>query len=170
LGEPGVCEPADSGDGCSELCLNEFCIGLVGDWDGDGICDDGPADFCIGGEVEGCKDNCRHAPNPFQEDSGAIGSDPPDGVGDACQCGDVTRDGRVNSADATMIIRKALGLSSPVFRAPCNCDVTGDGKCNSADAVMIIREYLDLYAPHFGYNCGNYTGACQCDQDGNCLR
>jgi hypothetical protein len=116
-------------------------------------------------------DNCPHAANPSQEDNGGIGNDPPDGIGDACQCGDVTGDGKVNSGDATMITRKALGLSAPAFNVPCKCDVTdvsGD-TCNSADATMITRMALGLPAPLFGNHCGNYTGGCECDGAGNCL-
>jgi hypothetical protein len=114
-------------------------------------------------------DNCEYAQNPTQEDTGGIANDPPDGIGTACQCGDVTGDGKVNSADATMIIRKALGVTAPHFNLPCNCDVTGEGTCDSADAMAIVREALDLSAPAFGNSCGNYTGSCECDAAGNCL-
>jgi hypothetical protein len=133
------------------------CAGSGGDSDGDDICNN--------------EDNCPYASNPGQADSGGIGNGPPDGIGDACQCGDVTGDGKVNSADATMIIRKSLGLTAPAFNVPCNCDVTdvsGD-TCNSADATMITRKALGLSAPPFGNHCGNYTGACACDAGGNCL-
>jgi hypothetical protein len=122
-----------------------------------------------GDDVPDASDNCPYAYNPGQEDSGGIATDPPDGIGDACQCGDVTGDGKVNSADATMITRKALGLSAPAFNVPCNCDVTdvsGD-TCNSADATIITRKALGLSAP-FGNHCGNYTGECTCDANGNC--
>jgi hypothetical protein len=103
-------------------------------------------------------DNCPYAYNPDQEDTGGIAEDPPDGIGDACQCGDVTGDGKVNSADATMIIREALGLSAPGFNVPGNCDVTGDENCNSADATMVTRKALGLWAPVFGNNCENFVG------------
>jgi hypothetical protein len=115
-------------------------------------------------------DNCPYVHNPGQEDTGDGFGNPPDGIGNACQCGDVTGDGTINSADATMIVRKALGLSAPAFNNECNCDVTdvsGD-TCNSADATMIIRKALGLSAPAFGNKCGNYTGECTCDSFGNC--
>lgn len=153
------------------------------DTDGDGVFDDGGNNGtrgdqgCLGGENENCDDNCRFVQNPLQEDSGGRANGPPDGIGDVCQCGDVTGDGKYNSADATMIKRNAIGLSAPLFNVPGNCDVTGDGKCNSGDATMIKRKAIDLAAPLFiSQKCPNYTngppqGACAfslLDADGNC--
>ena len=103
-----------------------------------------------------CTDNCPFERNGDQNDRGGVGSfsgPDGDGIGDACQCGDVTGDGVVNSFDATMIKRHALGLSAPVFNVPELCDVTGDGACNSFDATMITRAALGLSAPLFGQNC-----------------
>jgi hypothetical protein len=115
-------------------------------------------------------DNCPYAWNPGQEDTGGFHTATPDGIGNACQCGDVTGDGKVNSVDATMITRKALGLSAPAFNVPCNCDGTGDGKCNSADADTLIRGgFFPPWPPLFSNSCGNYTGSCECDESGNCL-
>ena len=134
------------GDGCNSSCRLEqvSCVGRGDDSDGDGICGD--------------EDNCPFVANPQQEDSGGVGSQGPDGIGDACQCGDVTGDGIGNSFDATMIKRQALGLSAPLFNVPDNCDVTGDGNCNSFDATMITRKALGLSAPVFGNHCPNFTG------------
>jgi len=122
------------------------CEDLSGDSDQDGICDS--------------EDNCPFVENPGQEDCCSPGPSAvgPDGIGDACQCGDVTGDGVANSFDATMIKRQALGLSAPLFNVPKNCDVTGDGACNSFDATMITRKALGLSAPLFGNNCSNFTG------------
>jgi hypothetical protein len=106
-------------------------------------------------------DNCPFVWNPEQEDCCTPGGSGPDGIGDACQCGDVTGDGQVNSFDATMIKRKALNLSAPLFNVPGNCDVTGDGNCNSFDATMIARKAINLSAPLFGNECPNYTGELQ---------
>jgi hypothetical protein len=114
--------------------VGSACDGLGGDLDGDGICDEGPGDFCTGGENTNCKDNCPYIYNPNQEDTGSVASDPPDGVGDACQCGDVTGDGLCNGADATFVTRQALGLLSPGFANNCpnytnSCEVDADGNC-----------------------------------------
>jgi hypothetical protein len=120
------CAPPD-GDG--------DCAPHGGDTDGDGLCDDGPGDFCTGGANTGCKDNCKFISNPNQEDRGGLPNPGgPDGKGDACQCGDVTGDGNVNGTDATFITRKALDLFSPLFGDNCpnytnSCTVDEKGNC-----------------------------------------
>jgi hypothetical protein len=108
------------------------CIAL--DTDGDGVPD--------------YLDNCPYTANPDQKDSGGIGSgSPPDGIGDACQCGDVNNDGIVNVADKTILDRSLVGLS-PYFSVGAmpgyeKCDVNGDGLCNLADLTIISRAIIN---------------------------
>jgi hypothetical protein len=97
--------------------------------------------------VHDLDDNCTYASNPDQADSGGIATTEPDGIGDVCQCGDVNEDHRVNSADATVIKRWALGLYIPLPFNPDFCDVTNNGQCNSADATGIKRKALGLWFP-----------------------
>ena len=64
-------------------------------------------------------DNCPFLANANQADNGGLGfSTTPDGIGNACQCGDVTGEGQVNDTDAAFIKRQALGLSAPLFLVP----------------------------------------------------
>ena len=56
-------------------------------------------------------DNCPHVANADQLDRGGIDTTAPDGIGDACQCGDVTGNGIVNGQDANAIKRHGLGSS-----------------------------------------------------------
>jgi hypothetical protein len=74
-------------------------------------------------------DNCTFTPNTNQNDVDQ------DGRGDACECGDFSGDGRVNTTDARLIQRCAVG------QIPCAtlCDVTNDGQCNTTDARIIQR-------------------------------
>jgi hypothetical protein len=88
----------------------------AGDADGDGIPD---------GE-----DNCPNVPNPDQADQDQ------NGIGDACQCGDVNGDGVTNVTDALAIARGEVLSSDPNFG---KCDVNGDGVCNVTDALAIAR-------------------------------
>jgi hypothetical protein len=88
-------------------------------------------------------DNCAIRANAGQEDSGGVGSNAPDGIGNACQCGDVTGNGVVDGQDALAIQRKTLGLSpNPLFAVPEHCDVTGNGVCNGQDASAVKQALL----------------------------
>ncbi|MBW2423564.1 MAG: thrombospondin type 3 repeat-containing protein [Deltaproteobacteria bacterium] len=112
------------------------------DTDGDGVPND--------------QDNCPYRANADQLDAAGLGfSSPPDGIGDVCQCGDVTGEGQVNDTDATFIRRQALGLSAPLFLVPGNCDVTGEGLCNGTDATLIRHAAAGNVSALFGQNCPN---------------
>lgn len=101
-------------------------------------------------------DNCPWIANATQTDNGGLGfSTTPDGIGNACQCGDVTGEGQVNDTDAAFIKRQALGLAAPLFLVPDNCDVTGDGICNGTDATLIRHAAAGTISPLFGQNCPN---------------
>lgn len=69
----------------------------AGDIDGDGILDDGDGsgmagdNFCTGGQIRGCDDNCIYTPNADQADANG------DGLGDACI--DPDSDGVINADD-----------------------------------------------------------------------
>jgi len=105
-------------------------------------------------------DVCPFAADPEQRDRGGVGTTQPDGIGDACQCGDVSGNGVVNGQDGNAIRRHGLGLSpNPVFRVPGNCDVTGNGACNGQDAGAVRRAALGADAGTFGQHCHNAVGA-----------
>lgn len=101
-------------------------------------------------------DNCPFIANASQADNGGLGfGSTPDGIGNACQCGDVTGEGQVNDTDAAYIKRYALGLSAPLFLVPANCDVSGDGQCNGIDGTLIRHAAVGNPAPLFGQHCPN---------------
>jgi len=109
---------------------------LAPDTDGDGI----PDPF----------DNCPYTYNPDQKDSGGVGAgSPPDGIGDACQCGDVTGDGIVDISDKTILSRSLAGLSpyASVAAMPGfdKCDVVDtSGTCTVSDKTVITRAVAGL--------------------------
>lgn len=87
-------------------------------------------------------DNCVNTANADQADNGGLDSITADGIGDACQCGDVNNDGKVTNTDAVLIKRFLLNLPSP-FNGDF-CDVNGDNNCSNTDAVIIQRALLNL--------------------------
>ena len=90
---------------------------------------------CDDDAIPDAQDNCPLVPNTDQADDGGINTHTPDGIGNACQCGDVTGNGVVNGQDANAIKRHGLGAEpNPTFVKSRNCDVTGNGLCNGQDA------------------------------------
>jgi dockerin type I repeat protein len=117
------------------------------DDDGDGI-----PDAC---------DSCPFVANPGQEDTGGLNTSEPDGIGNACQCGDVTGNGIVNGQDANAISRHGLGQSNPTFAVAGNCDVSGNGSCNGQDGNAVKRAALGVGLasnPLYGQRCHNAVG------------
>lgn len=116
--------------------------GFAADTDGDGVGDAG--------------DNCPRVANASQADTGGVGpSSLPDGIGDACQCGDVNNDGRVTGLDGTLVKRASLGLAPftagvSALAAPEKCDVNGGATgdpvfhCSGLDGTLIQRASLAL--------------------------
>jgi uncharacterized repeat protein (TIGR03806 family) len=137
-------------------------LALIGAWidanptidtDGDGVTDDmdncktkpnasqGDSDR---DDVGNACDDCRYEPDPNQKDRGGVGAgSPPDGIGDACQCGDVDGDGRVTLSDRVLIQRSLLSPPTAFLARPRNCDVGGSVGCTVADALLIGRALLN---------------------------
>ena len=132
--------PDSDGDGLSDGA--EILAGTnpnTADTDGDGRCDGpsapaGPgactagdncplvanasqADADSDGRGDAC-DNCRFVPNPSQSDLGGVFTSGSDGIGDACQCGDVTDavhagpDGAVSPLDVAEVRLFLAGSST----------------------------------------------------------
>jgi hypothetical protein len=137
-------------------------LALIGAWidanptldaDGDGVTDD--MDNCKAkpnalqndpdrDDVGNVCDVCRYEPNPNQKDRGGVGpTSGPDGIGDACQCGDVNGDGRVTLADRTVIQRSLLNPPTAFLARPGNCDVGGSTDCTLTDSTLIGRALLN---------------------------
>ncbi len=111
---------------------------------------------CDADGVPDAVDNCPLVANPGQEDRGGVNTTTPDGIGDACQCGDVTGNGVVNGQDGNAIRRHGLGVeSNPLFRVPGNCDVSGNGQCNGQDGNAVRAVALGIPNPLFGQHCQN---------------
>jgi lysophospholipase L1-like esterase len=114
------------------------------DADGDGIPD--------------ASDNCPYVANPGQEDVGGSGAGPPDGIGDACQCGDLNDDGRADLLDAAIYQRDLAGLM-PEASNPDTCSVTGGRLDCDPNDLQVLREELVGLAPGVGQVCQAAVGA-----------
>ncbi len=118
-------------------------------------------------------DNCTFVRNFPQTDTGGIGSNsPPDGIGDECQCGDLTGDGTVNNEDLTRY-RQALadpennGLN---INESFLCGVYGDADGCNALSVAVMERAIGGNLPEVIQSCaadngdlGSYCGDFVCD-------
>ena len=113
-----------------------------GDADGDGVPD--------------ASDNCPLRANADQADSGGPNSASPDGIGDACQCGDVSNDGRVDGTDVQQL-RSALAAGQlGGLGAPGKCRVNGAwAPCSELDVALLRRavEPAVALAPGLAQTC-----------------
>ena len=134
---------SDCSDGVVEMDAHTYCTvtfeAAVQDSDDDNIPDDGDGSGtagdapCTGGATESCDDNCPTTANSDQADQDG------DGIGSACECGDASGDGRVDTIDARLIQRCAVGdITDPAICTGL-CDVTGEGTCDTIDARLIQR-------------------------------
>jgi len=146
---------------------NATAGGGSGDSDGDGVLDGvdrcpalrdpGQADADADGVGDAC-DVCPFAPDAAQADRGGLGTSAPDGIGDACQCGDVNGDGRITLADAVVLSRSLLSPPTATLAHPDRCDVGGSSGpgaagCTLADAVVLRRALLSPPAAAIAEQC-----------------
>jgi hypothetical protein len=93
--------------------------------------------------IENGLDNCAFAANADQTDTGGLGTgSSPDGIGDACQCGDLNGDGRISIADAVVLQRSLLQPPAATPARPDLCDVGGSAGCGLPDAIILRRALL----------------------------
>jgi hypothetical protein len=108
---------------------------LLGDPDGDGV----PGD-----------ENCPFEFNPGQEDTGGVGgAGPPNGRGDACECGDLSGEGWITGPDVLAAREQLAGL--PYAGDAGRCNVVGEpggapGTCILDDVVALARALAGLPA------------------------
>jgi hypothetical protein len=141
--------------------------GLLGDFDGDTVCDDtdncpddhnpfqidcdndGEGDICDvntidpdGDGVDAACDNCPATPNPNQADTY-----PPQGnvIGDACDCEcDFDCSGSVDANDVTAFLMDfgRSTFNNPCTNAaPCNGDVDCNGNCDANDVTSLLEDF-----------------------------
>jgi cysteine-rich repeat protein len=127
----------------SDVCTGGTCAGSPApDGDSDGTCN--------------AADNCPYVSNPGQQDSGGVALPIPDGIGNACQCGNLTGDGIVDQADvSTYRAFLANPGGNPLTPAALTtCSVVGGvpSQCNILDVVVERRALLGR-SPGIGQVC-----------------
>ncbi len=139
--------------GASVQSFNALRLGLpLPDRDTDGIPDDGNHSGVVGdlpcatGQSAGCDDNCPGEPNANQADTGRVGPGAGEGIGDACQCGDVNNDGAVTAPDRARL-RQKLAAQIAEVDAPRKCGVLRAGECAVPDASELARAVQGMQPP-----------------------
>jgi hypothetical protein len=90
--------------------------------------------------VDDIDDNCLFEPNLDQNDEGGVGDhDGPNGIGDACECGDSTGDGEVDASDLAALRLWLLDPFNQGLAAPETCSAWGDSECALDDLVVLAR-------------------------------
>jgi len=129
------------GDAC-DTCNSD----PLGDIDADKIC--------------GSVDNCPYEPNYDQKDSGGFNTTTPDGIGDVCQCGDVSQNGIVDAPDVAAYRAYLTQDPNTPFSAARKCKVATDGGPCSIVDVAVLERALDpdgTLPPGVGQVCGAAT-------------
>lgn len=91
--------------------------------------------------VPDASDNCVYTANPLQEDTGGLQGSTPDGIGDACQCGDLNADGRLDLLDAALYQRALAGVA-PASLDEDKCSVIGSRLDCEPNDRQAMREAL----------------------------
>lgn len=86
--------------------------------------------------IEDAQDVCPTRYDPGQEDTGGLDTASPDGVGDACQCGDVDGDGIADLVDVARLQRNVAALEP--LAAPAKCP----GAACDAQSVTALQQAL----------------------------
>jgi hypothetical protein len=92
--------------------------------------------------VDDAQDNCPYWSNPGQSDAGGFDAAGPDGIGDACQCGDANDDGVADLRDVARIER-ALAQLGPALLAPQKCPASATGVCTAASFAALREALVD---------------------------
>lgn len=110
------------------------------------------------GDGDGVEDHLDKCPYTFDDQADSNG----DGIGDACQCGDVDDDGFVTEADGLLVKEAALSLDPYMAAVGLpgfdKCDVGGTEGCSGLDGSIVIRA-VNGHAPALQQVCAAASAA-----------
>jgi CSLREA domain-containing protein len=128
------------------VCLATDQRGVPRPQDGDTVsgakCDAGAVEVAVDGDGDGTPDpidNCPELPNDQSDVAGLGSGSAPDGIGDACQCGDGDDDGTVADSDAAALRAQLAGAAALSPAGLSKCSVIGGPDCDVADWVALAR-------------------------------
>jgi hypothetical protein len=124
------------------LVPDPLAVSLLGAWIDGGL---GVIDSDGDGAPD-ASDNCAYEPNASQSDAGGWLSASPDGVGDACQCLDVTPSAQITALDATRLRSYLTGSNSlvtPGIERRSN-DPEAAGRASILDLTHLRRSLASL--------------------------
>lgn len=105
-----------------------------------------------GDGVPDASDNCVHTANADQLDVGGLGGFISDGIGDACQCGDLNDDGSVDLLDAALYQRGLAG-ATPTALPQDKCSVIGGRVDCEPNDRRALREAIIGSGPGLAQVC-----------------
>ena len=97
-------------------------------------------------------DSCDYINDISQADRGGVGAGTPgNGIGDACECGEITNDGRVDAADVTLLRQRLANIGPALTPAQlARCAVIGNSAtCNVRTVVAMRRAVAVPSLPPF---------------------
>lgn len=122
--------------------------GVSDDGDGSGLAGDDP---CSGGNALLCDDNCPFLANTGQDDPGGVGAgSAPNGIGTACECGDLDLSGVVDEMDAWNLRLHLADPNDPALPPDFadRCQLLGGGTgCGLLQAALLLRNANGLGPP-----------------------
>ncbi len=100
-------------------------------------------------------DSCPYAANLDQADTSGVGGGGPDGIADACQCGDADDDAAhdVDAADVAALRAALAGVLALSPAGQTKCSVAGGSSaCDALDVAVLVRR-LALLPPGLAQSC-----------------
>jgi len=97
---------------------------------------------------------CKYVHDTDQADRGRVGPGVGDGIGDACQCTELTGDGSVGAADVTRLRQHLAGIGAPLSGAPLTrCSAIGGPNECTVRTLSVLRRALAAQGPGVAQVC-----------------